>query len=246
MENTIISRDMHAELDSTWNVTNSTKSLPRIPPLYVLERTRAVIGNDTSPAVIADRIAQSLQELSFDAQYDGEHATALVFCPDRLIFYVRLFQSSNGTEESSNSFIVEIQKKSGSSFRFHNYARLLLRAAATGNKADAKSLSKLRPALLQYPGARRKEDSDASTVEKEVEHSLERVTTLLRKDRFDANLLGMESLVLLTDTQSTTFDKAMCAARYIVADSMYGGLRDKLKEFLWPQPDDTDSTTRLI
>eukprot|EP00567_Pseudictyota_dubia_P007336 CAMPEP_0197435020 /NCGR_PEP_ID=MMETSP1175-20131217/2671_1 /TAXON_ID=1003142 /ORGANISM="Triceratium dubium, Strain CCMP147" /LENGTH=422 /DNA_ID=CAMNT_0042963937 /DNA_START=249 /DNA_END=1517 /DNA_ORIENTATION=+ len=223
-----------------WNVADDWKSLPRIPPLYILGATQATVRGG-SPSDLTRRICEVLRESSLDAVFDDRRAKAFVTSADRVEFFIRLFQDNS--DISSRGVIVEVQRKRGCAYRFHRYARLVMRAAggaAAGTLPRARKPSAAllhrttRPASLgkrvgtvpAMPPMLVGSDADQYTSER----ALETADDLLRKDRIDANELGMESLILLTDEESSGADRALHVCRVLLTDN--GEDFDELKKML--------------
>lgn len=181
-------------VDSQWTL----KDVPELPFLYLKEKTSVVVLNE-NPQSIAARIVQCAKSLSAFGQYNGEKAKATLNVDD-LEFTVQLFKV---TDKSNNCVIVEMQRKNGSSIQFHTIACSILKAAKKQQTTVA------NPASFKENKRRRLEvrKSPKSTIQNQDEVfacTLEMVDALLKKDRVDANLLGMESLQLLTAPQSAS------------------------------------------
>jgi len=199
-----------------WNVDANWKSLPRVHPLYVLGTTRTTVRGGGSPADLARRICDVLRELSLDAVYDCARAKASVNSADRVEFFIRLFRDD--TDVSSRSVTVEVQRKRGCTYRFHEYARSVMCAAADGTSspgtaraASVRGRVGTVPAVLPEPVG-------ADAEEYSVERALETAADLMRKDRIDANKMGMESVVLLTKAESSGVDRALYVSRVLLTD----------------------------
>lgn len=231
-----------SDFSRAWNVVEEWKCLPRIPPLYVLGATRTTVRGGGTPADLARRICDALRELSLDAIYDDGRAKAFVTSADGVEFFIRLFQDA---DLSFRGVVVEIQRKRGCAYRFHRYARSLLRAACgRGVAASGKSESSARQsrrspsaALLaraarpgclggrvrSVPAMPAPTGADADLYS--LDQALETADDLLRKDRIDANELGMESLMLLTDEESSGLERALYVSRALLCDD-----EDKLSD----------------
>jgi len=239
----IMPRPSIESVGPTWHVPGIS-FLPRVPPFYTLERTRVTVNaEDGSPPEVAQQISSLLQVESLDATFYNDQATAIVRCPNSLAFVIQMYQAgvdhSGGGEDAasgrSSGFIVEVQKKGGDSLRYHKYARTILRTAASGIASEKIAETPVR--LRQPPRATVLATDDRAKIERDVVYTLERATSLFQKDRLDANILGMESLVLLSGIQSSGNDRATCTSQYILGGPGFKILRTILKKCLWPKWD---------
>mmetsp|Transcript_34116 Transcript_34116/g.52357 ORF Transcript_34116/g.52357 Transcript_34116/m.52357 type:complete len:389 (+) Transcript_34116:22-1188(+) len=201
---------------SSWNVNE----LPIVPPYFPLERTHVKVEKANGKDV-AQRLVDSMRDASIAAVYSSEKAMASAETSDNVRFDVRLFQES-ATEES---IVVEMQKRSGSCFGFHDAARALL-PAALGIESDSKPSGR-RHANLK--------SDDGPNIDR-LEEALDLSRSLLAKDRLDANLLGMESLVHLTSTSSPEA-KIYISRRILSGDD---GITDVLMQFIEEEFDDDE------
>ena len=231
--------------EKIWDVPD-TASLPRVPPLYTFLPTRVVVSaQKRSPNEAAQQIAFLLQAESLDATFFNDQATAVVRCPDNLSFVIQLYRADNDNSNGSTSelesfvgFIVEVRKKRGGSLHFQKYARMILRSAASENVSNvlAKPVRLRTAPVVTIPS----KNNDDSEVERDVKYTLDRAALLLDKDRFDANVLGLESLVLLTDKECTGFERAICASRCLLEGTEYRHLQQMIVKCLWPKQNSED------
>eukprot|EP00591_Stephanopyxis_turris_P009452 CAMPEP_0195518352 /NCGR_PEP_ID=MMETSP0794_2-20130614/12693_1 /TAXON_ID=515487 /ORGANISM="Stephanopyxis turris, Strain CCMP 815" /LENGTH=461 /DNA_ID=CAMNT_0040647301 /DNA_START=55 /DNA_END=1440 /DNA_ORIENTATION=- len=215
-----------AHLSSNWNVSDTPlKPIPiYYPPLDV---QKSVFVGGVSPSVVCARISDCFHMKSIIAEYDNEEATAKAFTADNICFQVNLFC---GSGDYSHGVIVEIQQMRGGAcpFVFHrDYCRPILRAAQGHVALPAKPNqgSLFPPPLARRRVVRSSGDAggkalaamDVSELEDATILALENVAGLLKKDRMDANKLGMESLCLFTDGSSSTRPHtALYAARAVL------------------------------
>eukprot|EP00978_Attheya_sp_CCMP212_P004257 scaffold9342_cov65-Attheya_sp.AAC.3 len=169
---------------ASWDVS----VIPGIPLFYPLEQTRVSIpSRESSPTEIAKRIVKCLEDLSIAATYNKDQALAVAETMDGVQLHICLFQ----TREKDT--LVEVQRKSGSSLSFHRHARIILKCAVSGDRNENTNNKRImpirRPVLAPPP----------SKSPRKMESALELACSMLKKDRLDANQLGMESLVFLTD-----------------------------------------------
>jgi len=193
------------EMTSAWNVSE----LPTIPDLYIKLKTTCAIFDD-SPKTVADRIVECAKVMSAVGLYDDEKAAATLRIDD-MELCIQLFKAIN-------CVVVEIRRKNGSSISFHKAARALINSAK--GKTIVISASVGPPSPTRPLKRKRKEDETAT-------NTVERVDSLLRKDRVDANLLGMESLVHLTTSGSSSDEMALFTANVVMTCTNYV-IKDKV------------------
>mmetsp|Transcript_9144 Transcript_9144/g.11439 ORF Transcript_9144/g.11439 Transcript_9144/m.11439 type:complete len:449 (-) Transcript_9144:136-1482(-) len=216
-------------IDSEWKL----KEVPELPFLYLKERTSVVVMND-EPQRIASRIVQCAKKMNAYGQYCTTKAKATLTL-DEMKFTIQLFKVSE-KERTNKCVIVEIQRTNGSSIKFHKTARALLNAAkekdmirgssssaaaAQETSGSSSSSSDSNSHLVQsLSQPRLQTQSDEKENEKQMvvfTHTLEVVDALLKKDRVDANLLGMESLQLLTEHRSSSDAMVQFASNVVIA-----------------------------
>jgi len=187
---------------STWNVIE----LPTIPHFYIKVKSSVAVMN-TKPQCVANRIVQCAKLMSADCDYDDQKAEATLSI-NQMELCVQLFKVSDDTRDI---IVVEIRRKNGSAISFHKVARVMLNAA----KGKAISMSTLVAPKSQAKNliAREKNKKDNDVI---VAGTIERVESLLRNDRIDANLLGMESLLHLTTCGSSSENMALFTANVIL------------------------------
>jgi len=195
------------KLISEWNVTE----LSTVPIFYVNERTSVKIMN-SKPQNIADRITQYANSMSADLNYEDLKGGAIISV-NRTDICVQLFRISDKTPDA---VIVEVRRKNGSSITFHRAARAILKAAKGDPVAHSPSLTTLQkahPDTTRILKSKQKTKEDDNTT---AEAAIEKVEDLLKKDRFDANLLGIESLLHLTTCGSSSKAMALFTAEVIL------------------------------
>eukprot|EP00978_Attheya_sp_CCMP212_P003575 scaffold7494_cov55-Attheya_sp.AAC.7 len=196
-----------------WNIR--VESLMKLSSLYPLERTRISVKT-AELSIIAERIVTCLRKLSIVA------ATAIAETSGDVTFFIRFYLEEN------NTIMVELQRKCGCTMVFRRAARVILRAAAGLEDANPSLALRKRP---NRPLLKRSErpsipikDGDekeaVSFVTSENEQggaaiALEFVDDMMKKDRLDANLLGIESLLLLTKVDTVGNSTATIAARAV-------------------------------
>lgn len=212
--------------DTNWTV----RDLPEIPYLYLKEKTSVVVLND-SPQSIANRIVESAKSLSCMGEYDGEKAKATLSSVDGTEFCIQLFRVTAKTNEC---IIVEMHRANGSAIVFHTIARTILYASKT-SPSSVKSKGLLRAKTLKSKredGPDNKERSDLYTCTMEI------VDSLLKKDRIDANLLGMESLQLLTSTKTSSDSMVSFASDVVLAGGAFSDVKSTLVSLIANENDE--------
>eukprot|EP00590_Aulacoseira_subarctica_P001198 CAMPEP_0172434258 /NCGR_PEP_ID=MMETSP1064-20121228/70532_1 /TAXON_ID=202472 /ORGANISM="Aulacoseira subarctica , Strain CCAP 1002/5" /LENGTH=510 /DNA_ID=CAMNT_0013182463 /DNA_START=761 /DNA_END=2293 /DNA_ORIENTATION=- len=196
---------------SNWDINE--RSLAPFPAYHPLERTHCVISiGNASPRLIAARISDACVQMSLAARYSDSKCTAHLSSSDFCEMNVRLYASSAGEGERSAT-IVEVQRRRGDSLAFHRYAQKIL-AAAEGQEG-LEFCNNAAPSIPHEEFKMKFHTQDR----KNVIAALEIAGGLLKKDRSDANQLGMESLCLLTDPGKTGLITATMVSRAILTGS---------------------------
>lgn len=234
-----------------WKVNDT--SLKPVPYFYPpLDPRCTVFVSDAPPSVVAVRIAECLRKRSISVEYDEEAVTATCMTVDRCHFVIHLFQGSSrhhprhGMDmetrpDFSHGVLVECMRLRGSCISFHHCCRAVLQAAlshSTGadNRKLFQTASNEFPRLLQpphkrkgsgmkllAPQAKKAKSSSAGPHSSVALESLERAWQLLRKDRLGPQQLAMESLVSLTDPESSGIDTAMHCGLAVLGAPITGG-----------------------
>ena len=124
--------------------------------------------------------------------------------PEHVKLSIRLFLDED-------QVVVEVQRRSGCCFLFHQSAKAILRAA--------KGMKPQRLPTFTIPEFVLKAEAEVSEQDPTVE-AVEIASGLLKKDRYDAHLLGMESLVQLTKATSTSTKAALAVMDCNVLDTI--------------------------
>lgn len=183
---------------TAWNVD----VLPAIPHFHIKEKTSVAVMNVKAQCV-ADRIYQCAKLLSVDCSYDDYKAGATVGI-DQMELCIQLFKASDNTP---NVIVVEIRRKNGSPIIFHRVARTILNAAKGGPIV-------LAPYFTTPPSSQNK--PCVAKDEQKKQDVIRNIDSLLQKDRVDANLLGMESLLYLTTCGSSSKTMALFTADVVL------------------------------
>jgi len=172
---------------------------------------------------------------------------------DRCHFVIHLFQGSSrhhprhgldmeSRPDFSHGVIVECMRLRGNCISFHHACRAVLQASlshSTGadNRKAYQTAPNEFPRLLQPPhkrkgsgmkllsplGSKKQKTAGAGPHSSLALESLERACQLLRKDRLGPQQLAMESLVSLTDPESSGLDMAMHCSLAILGSPITGG-----------------------
>lgn len=228
-------------VDSKWEL----KDLPELPFLYLKEKTSVVVLN-ANPQDIASRIVDCAKSLSAYGHYNGEKAKASLNA-NNVEFSVQLFKV---TERTNKCVIVEMQRTNGSSIQFHKVAQTLLKVAketqaqsppapspSFTNKGDINKLQRLRK------NNREKKERNQEEV---FTCTLEMVDALLKKDRVDANLLGMESLQLLTSHKSASDSMVKFVSDIVVTGERFGDIKGTISSLITKYTIDGDTPTNDV
>jgi len=191
-----------------WNLGNY-ESLPDTPMLYVPERSHLVVFD--SPDNIESRLLDCMRFGSMTGVFNGQQATAQICAMDHSGVCVQLFKDSTLATKEKKGILVEIQRKNCNSFKFHNIAKTLLHAARGSTPPKSKTSFGRPPPLLLNRKA-----PAVCNIKHNTEVAIENAAILLKKDRMDANMLGMESLILLTDKQCSAELTCLLTSRAVL------------------------------
>lgn len=274
-----------------WNVKDN--KLKPYPPFYppICKNTSIYVG-DSSPSIVASRIADCLKKRGACVEYDEDAATAIVWTIDKVNFTIQLYRGgkllydpnqspSKSVKDLSSSLdssfldrtederyievdfnhgvLVECSRLRGDIISFHAERRAILSSAkgesdglddhrgwlvplrhspfGFGDKMDRSKLSVgdvttkqlMRMKDDDVPSiARLKRKHTTASLTSSIIDSLENAATLIEKDRWDANLQGMQNLVLLTSTRSVGLERAYLASLCVLGakDGSIRGQRD--------------------
>jgi len=196
-----------------WEVSDtSLRSIPKFYP-KLNPRTTAFVS-DASPSVVAVRISECLRKRSIAVEYDEEAVTATAMTSDRSQFTIYLYKGNSQPIDFSYGVVVECQRVAGSPLTFHRTVHAVLAAAqgmSTGEdkrKSHFASVMELRRHQIigESPAAKQQAASPSSSSSKQstaAQRGLEHARALLKKDRFECQQLGMESLVALTTSTTS-------------------------------------------
>lgn len=219
-------------MTSTWNVIE----LPTIPHFYIKEKTSVAVMN-VEPQCVADRIAQCARLLSADCYYDDQKAGATLSM-NNMELCVQLFKVSDNTQQV---VVVEIRRKNGSPISFHRAARAIINAAKGNNINMNSSLTPTSQTKTRIAHEENKHDDDVT-----VARTIEKVDSLLRKDRVDANLLGLESLLHLTNSGSSSKTMALFTAGVILNGWKNDVIKNTVFSLIKNSNDDEDEAKNIV
>lgn len=231
--------------ESNWKVTE----LERVPLDFPLERThREIIGADAGE--VANRISKTLRLLSVDAEYDGEKAKAKCTTSDMVSFRIRLYAGG----EHGLPVVVEVQKRSGSPTSFMRVCRHILNGAEGADvKPDEVPARKKVPSFLKKGPISGMKCLQGVNMQRdpytEMKGGIAKSMELIRSDKKDSNVLGLENLCLLTDPLKTRPDTAMAACKEVLTGDVRTEMREELlvmlqKDAFLPEEFDDDEAMR--
>ena len=210
---------------AVWKVTGDDLEL--VPVDYPLERTHREILDDAG--TVAQRISSALQFLSIEAEYVTKEAKAKCKTNDCVGFRIRLYAGS----ETGEPVIVEIQRRCGSASSFMRSCRAIL-DAAEGKELKAavvQQQSRVVPpvgqlkCLLAIPPAKRPPPPT-------VDGSLDNAASMLRSNKRDSNILGLEKLCCLTDQMKTSSSTALAVSKAIILGESKHEFREDIRDLV--------------
>lgn len=219
-------------LRTNWNVDDA--ALRPIPPLHPpLDPQSTAFVCDASPSVIAARVSECLRQQSIMTEFHDDTASASAMTSNRVHFMIRMYRAEGGGPDPV--VVVELQRLRGDSITFHQASRAIL-SSAQGNRTGGQHIFNQNVPnggmglALDIPirgNLRRFTDDDSKEDISSVLLTLEINWSLIKKDRMDANILGWESLALLTDTYSSGRSTAVIAARVALGLPPSGNAREE-------------------
>ena len=165
-------------------------------------------------------------------------------------FTVQLFKV---TERTNKCVIVEMQRTNGSSIQFHKVAQTLLKVAKETQAqsiSDSSSTSSNKVYSNRLQQQRRDSISNDEKKERDQEEiftcTLEMVDALLKKDRVDANLLGMESLQLLTTHKSASDAMVKFVSNVVITGERFSDIKSTISSLITKYTIDGESSTNEV
>lgn len=237
------------QLPSRWNVGDSIDCLLDIPLFHasspvtslVLECTGGSIKHPISPNQIASKILQFVASISGTGEYNPQTACATIHTMDNVIFTIQLFK----THDRQN-VLIEIERKRGNTVQYHYIARAILailkrmgcESHDNHNEVEPISISTSTHHSIHSRGyeaeihVRANHDNiNIIPTEEDPEKvkfhdAMESISTRLQKDRLDAMILGMESLLSMTNGRSSNATITYLSVKSILQDGMWQAVRD--------------------
>jgi hypothetical protein len=125
--------------------------------------------------------------------------------PHHVKLSIRLFSDAE-------QVVVEVQRRSGCCFLFHQAAKAILRSA--------KGMKLQQQPTFSVPDCVKAQANEVSQQPDPTEEAVEIASSMLKKERYDCHLLGMESLVQLTKATSTSSKAALALVHGNVLDTI--------------------------
>lgn len=184
-------------------------AVPVLPEFHPLERTATFVPN-AMPAEIASRISDVLRERSIEAQYENEKAKVKCTTAEGVDFRIRLYR---GRGRYNHGIIVEVQRRFGTSFVFHNDTQAIL-SGARGDVPAPPALISRRNALPEVSESDEDNDVDSEFAYQvpSAESSLAMVTKMMKLSGFDSQYLGLQMLSPLVDSERLSSSTAKAVA----------------------------------
>jgi len=205
-----------------WSITD--EDVPSLPFMYFLQPTHVIIST-IKPSTIAFNIENCLKRLSITAEFDNERMIAHAQTYDQINFNIRLFSSKNKTNNQKT--VVEINRLSSCQFGFHKIVCAILKSAegkafAIPDQENSRKRRKVTEELISLTSSETQSENAIS--------ALRRAETLLKKDRYDANALGMKSLLFLTNAQNVGEKLSLLVSKLILSEGsdILGSLQRKI------------------
>jgi len=193
---------------STWE----NPELRPIPNYYPLESSNRVLdGHEFALSEVTANLSNVFRVLGLQAKYFEKPAGAALLTPELVEMYLYLWKTGNGKQ-----ICIEIQRRRGDSVTFHRYAGQILEAASGDFDASEHVYYSNSNYLRAAEKLLRAELTNSPKDREESLMSIELAANLMRKDRLDARVLGMESLCILTDPRKTCLNTALLASRAVI------------------------------
>lgn len=192
----VLDEEVYESRNTRWDIDDGI--IGQVPPYYPLEKNH-VAFHKMEASSVAHRIAECLQKMSIVATFDKANVKAETL--DHIKFTINLFRKDT-------SLIVEVSRRKGCPIKFSRCRSAILQAINGNeykriNEKERKGFSPKKTHL--------------GNMENDFSCYLKNVYDLLKKDRMDANLLGMESLEMATDP-SLNYEVALIAAKFVVCN----------------------------
>jgi hypothetical protein len=197
---------------------------------HPLERTAATIANVTLDTATA-RISDFMKNHSITCDY-SEEGYANCMTDSLLKFVVQLWQGNN------NTMIMEVQRRQGCCIELQKLRNQLIAVVRNGESSasqqkPSRTTCEFLETLLDQTTAAAPPPSREC-----LPTALEICRTMLESEQLDANRLGLESLLHLTDPSKVLSKDADQASRTFLSDSSYQDLLEKY--FVGMEKEDAD------
>jgi len=202
MKSSTLQKQHHGSDSKATQFSWKLSFIPVLPEFHPLERTAAFVPN-IMPVQIASRISNVLRERSIEAQYENGKAKVKCTTAEGVDFRIRLYR---GRGRYNHGIIVEVQRRFGTSFVFHNDTQAILNGAKGKAIAPLTSRSIL-PEVLDEDD----EDYEGNLVPS-AESSLAMVAKLMKLSGFDSQLLALKMLSPLVDSERLSLSTARAVA----------------------------------
>mmetsp|Transcript_8771 Transcript_8771/g.12748 ORF Transcript_8771/g.12748 Transcript_8771/m.12748 type:complete len:422 (+) Transcript_8771:258-1523(+) len=193
---------------ASWEVC--PEELDLVPLDFPLERThREIRGSDACK--VATRISSALQKLSIQADYNKDEAKCQT--ADFVTFHIRLFAGGEGCQP----VVVELQRRNGPAMTFMQSCRAILNAAE-GVPMDTRKKKCMPPFNKPIGEMKCLQGLSLSPKDpvKEADGSVVKAIELLKEEKSDLNVLGMEKLCHLTDPMKCSRTTSTHVAKMII------------------------------
>lgn len=184
--------------------------IPVLPEFHPLERTATLVPN-AMPADIGSRISDVLRERSIEAQYENGKAKVKCTTAEGVDFRIRLYR---GRGRYNHGIIVEVQRRFGTSFVFHNDTQAILNGAQGEVPAPPAPLMTSTNNLPEVSDIDDKddEDYDGSYQVPSAESSLAMVAKMMKLPSFESQYLGLQMLLPLVNSERLSLSTARTVA----------------------------------
>lgn len=209
---------------SAWDVTGDDLEL--VPVDFPLERThRTIEGADACE--VAKRISEALRSHSIEAEFAKNPVKAKCKTNDFVSFRIRLYSGG----DNGLPVVVEVQRRSGSASSFMKSCRAIL-AAAEGKTSSEQTARRLPPPFMSKPiGQMKCVRSISIPGPSAADDAIAHAVAMIRSEKKDANSLGLENLLSLTDPIKTSPAIAVAVSKCVVLGDEKHEIREDVRAF---------------
>lgn len=220
-------------LATTNNTWASIDSLRKVSFYHPLEPSHILLDASALPQILQS-LTKAFQALSCQVEYATENLMATASTMEGVEFQISLWAAR---DENANKVICEMQRMDGDSYTYHaKYAQPIMRAVKrphTGMVHEQAQTTNSRTTcgkvMDQINQMTVCAATHVNTTEDDIQQAVEVAQQMILSDRYDACLLGMESLLLLTNPASTGWQTATKVAKIL------SGTPSAASKFLWTQ-----------